>query len=332
MARKSNTPIVLSQREKEFIDGALLGDGHITKPRGNSCQFAYTTSKLSHAEYVYKMLKRLSVNENKDGPTRRDRFDDRTKKTYISYKFRTVCNETFFRLRQRWYPDGTKIIPEDVILTPMTGLIWYIGDGGIVHSNRSEYVKLSTHAFDKMQMEQILLPQLSRFEPSLVKADKETQFYIYIPRCCLPSFFEWIGRCPVKEYEYKWTLQPYKYKSVELYGVSDYSATYPVVVNEWMNENTTIYALSKKYKLPIRCIKDELTRRGIDWTPIDNKKPVVQYDLLDNPVRVWYSGQQIKRELGFNASSISMCCRGLRKQYKGYKWKFDQTETPLVLG
>ena len=34
----------------------------------------------------------------------------------------------------------------------------------------------------------------------------------------------------------------------------------------------------------------------------------------------------IKKELGFNASAISKCCRGVRKQYKQFKWKFYDRE------
>jgi hypothetical protein len=332
MAGKSNILIVLSQEEKEFIDGALLGDGCITKPNGNSCQFVYTTSKKSHAEYVYQKLKRMAVNECRNGPIKREVFDKRTKKTYISYKFRTINNKLFFDIYHRWYPIGIKIIPVDVIITPISTLIWYVGDGSLMNSRECQYIKLSTHAFDKTQLEQNLLTKILKFNPLLINGDKPTQFWVYIPRKCALNFLNWIGKCPVEEYTYKWNLRPYKYKGVELNGVSDYSKLYPLIINEWKTNMWTIYGLSKKYKVPIRCIKDELTRNNIDWTPIDTQKSIIQCDLFDTPIKTWYSGQEIKRELGYNASSISMCCRGLRKKYKGYKWKFEKTKTLLEQG
>jgi len=32
-------------------------------------------------------------------------------------------------VRERWYPDGTKLIPDDVRIAPTTLMSWYIGDG-----------------------------------------------------------------------------------------------------------------------------------------------------------------------------------------------------------
>ena len=52
-------------------------------------------------------------------------------------------------------------------------------------------------------------------------------------------------------------------------------------------------------------------------------KPVVQIDSTSNEiVRVWESGIEAERQCGFNNSSISSCCNGKRKTYKGYKWMF----------
>ena len=52
-------------------------------------------------------------------------------------------------------------------------------------------------------------------------------------------------------------------------------------------------------------------------------KPVVQIDSTSNEiVRVWESGIEAERQCGFNNGSISNCCNGRSKTYKGYKWMF----------
>lgn len=331
MAGKSNEPLVFSEREREFLEGALLGDGHVTKPRGQSCQFSYTTSKRSHAEYVHEQLKRMVVNECKDGPVESHTYDERTEKTYTSYRVRAICNLSFYHLRNRWYPEGKKVVPSDVELTPLTMLLWYIGDGALLTPNRSQYIKLCTNGFPKDNIEQVLLPKMQQYEASLVKSTP-SQWWIYIPRRKIETFLSFIGDCPVSDYTYKWEVRPYKYKGVELNGMSDYADVYPKIIDAWKSGGVTIYELSKKFKVPIRCIKDEFDRNMVPWKPVENKKSILQTDLFDIPIKIWYSGQQIKKALGFNAGAISECCRGLRKQHKGFKWQFVKKETPLVAG
>jgi hypothetical protein len=69
-------------------------------------------------------------------------------------------------------------------------------------------------------------------------------------------------------------------------------------------------------------IKNHFNRNGIEWKPINSKKKIIQYDLNDNFVCEWESGQQIKTTLNYSASTISECCRGIRKRYENYVWKF----------
>ena len=258
MAGKSNIPIVLSPEEMEFIDGALLGDGHITKPRGNSCQFSYITSKRGHAEYVYQKLKRMAVGECEDGPVKSRVYDKRTKKTYISYRFRTVSNLTFFGMRMRWYPEGVKIIPPDVKMTPISALIWYLGDGSLIEANRSYYIKLCTNGFEKENVEKVLFPQLSMYEPSFIRAS-ETQWWVYIPRRHIDEFLSFVGGCPVSEYTYKWKLADYKRDAFKNGTSTDFSKIQTRVLTDYLNGDS-MWALHKKYGVDYNLIKYHIKR------------------------------------------------------------------------
>ncbi len=258
MAGKSNTQIILSQEEAEFIDGALLGDGHITKPRGNSCQFSYITSKRGHAEYIYQKLKRMAVGECRNGPVRSNVYDKRTKKIYISYRFRTVSNRVFLGLRQRWYPSGIKIIPQDVKVTPVSVLIWYLGDGSLIEANRSRYIKLCTNGFDRTNVEQVMSPQLAKYEPSFIRAS-ETQWWVYIPRRHIDKFLSFIGDCPVPEYSYKWKRIGYKRKAYRNGTTINFSKIQTQVLTDYLNGDS-MWALSKKYGVDYNLIKYHIKR------------------------------------------------------------------------
>ena len=258
MAGKSNRPLILSQAESEFIDGALLGDGHITKPKGNSCQFSYITSKQSHAEYVYQKLKRMAVGECKNGPIKAEVYDKRTKKTYTSYRFRTINNITFLGLRQRWYPNKIKIIPSDVKLTPTSTLIWYLGDGALMAVKRSYYIKLCTNGFDRTNIEHILFPQLSEYEPSLICSNAK-QWWIYLPRRHISKFLSFIGDCPVSEYEYKWKQVEYKRVAYKIGTTTNFSKIQSQILTDHL-KGDSMWELSKKYRVDYNLIKYHIKR------------------------------------------------------------------------
>lgn len=53
-------------------------------------------------------------------------------------------------------------------------------------------------------------------------------------------------------------------------------------------------------------------------------KSVSQFDLQGNWIKDWESITQVSKELNFEFSSISMCCRGKLKKSQGFIWKFKQ--------
>lgn len=60
-----------------------------------------------------------------------------------------------------------------------------------------------------------------------------------------------------------------------------------------------------------------------DWESIAKKHsiPVRQIDKQGNLVNIWPSMIECERKTGFKSVSISRCCSGYLKTYKGYIWK-----------
>ena len=52
-----------------------------------------------------------------------------------------------------------------------------------------------------------------------------------------------------------------------------------------------------------------------------NKRPVAQYNLDGQLIKIWDSAMQAEKE-GFNQGNIAKVCRGKRKHHKGYVWKY----------
>lgn len=301
-----NARIIFSSDEIDVLSGALLGDGHIDLKGRSSC-FSYGSSRLEHVLFVFNFLKRFVTPRYQQGPVKYDFFDKRTKKTYTRFYFKTQSNISLFELRRRWYPNNIKIIPPDITLSPLKALLWYIGDGYL----NKNYIKLSTDGFDTGDIS-ILINLLRQFDPYTLNNR------IYIPRHFIRSFLSYIGPCPVSCYNYKWDTTNISNSPPP----SSYEDIYPNIIKEFLAGSSTIYFLSKKYNVPITCIKNHFNKKNISWAPINNKKRIAQYDLLGNLIKVWESGQEIKRELNFNTCCISECCRNNRKHYNNFIWRF----------
>lgn len=59
-------------------------------------------------------------------------------------------------------------------------------------------------------------------------------------------------------------------------------------------------------------------------------KPLIQYDLDGNFVKVWGSKENASRELKIDSATISNCCRDKRKSTGHYKWKYVEDEIPKL--
>ncbi len=209
--------VFLSEKQINYLYGAMLGDGCLSKTsRSINSQFSYTSKSFQHVEFVSIPFQDILYNEGIKYITYNDK---RTNKTYERYTFRTITDVGFEKERKLWYPDGIKHIPNSLKLNSTICLIWYIGDGGICNNEHTQYIKLSTQCFNKEEQEDILLPQLYDFNATLMKADigldGEQQYYIYIPRLKILDFLEYIGECPFDDYMYKWNFKDYKNKVSE---------------------------------------------------------------------------------------------------------------------
>jgi hypothetical protein len=173
--------LILSNEQNEVICGALLGDGHLTKPRSCNSRFEYSSSIKGHTEYVTSFFVEL-LTSGTSGVKHISVFDNRTNKTYQRYYMNTFNNVTFTGLRSVWYDEFGKIIPLDIKLTPLTCLLWYIGDGGLAVSKRSAEIRIATNCFHIGYIEGILIPQLSEFHAKVRKTNKEGQYLIVISR------------------------------------------------------------------------------------------------------------------------------------------------------
>jgi hypothetical protein len=301
-----------------IIEGCLLGDGHLElHENSKNASFTYCSSSEQHARFIHQFFINY-CSDNYSDIKRREIFDKRTEKTYVNYSFKTKALPIFTEQYYRFYNNKIKIIPMDVEIDGTSLLLWYVGDGEL--DSRYGYIKLHTNSFTYDEVV-LLCNKLFQFDAKPLKKTNN-QYLISVPRKKVKSFLSYIGKCPIDDYKHKWNEIPYRNKNIEKDGIKFYDGTYPLIVKDFISGRFTIYELHKKYNTPIKGIKNHFNKNNINWTPIDNKKKIIQCDLNNNVIFVWNSGQEINKKLKYNASAISECCRGIRKQYKSYIWKF----------
>lgn len=121
----------MNEEQRQVIIGSLLGDGHLCV--GNRCINPYFCINRSSKdeEYLRWESKKLENYLGNNGISFYDIFDKRTQKTYKRISLRTRADSDFLSFFKEWYPNKKKIIPADLILTPLIVAIWFADDGHI---------------------------------------------------------------------------------------------------------------------------------------------------------------------------------------------------------
>lgn len=117
------------KRLTEIVDGLMLGDGHLLRQGGLRLEQSHV--RRGWVENVQQRLVSLRVSSTLDEVTRPARFrkDGRLLPPYTGCSLRVPAYAELRILRQRWYPNGVKCVPEDVRLTAASVADWVSGDG-----------------------------------------------------------------------------------------------------------------------------------------------------------------------------------------------------------
>lgn len=181
-----------------WADGELLGDGCLVPCSLSSARFRYSSKRLSYLQYVSCTLKSFGIEQT--GKI----FKTLQKILNVSYySYTSRCYPELLPLRRRWYPEGKKVVPRDVVLLPITCRQWYIGDGTLYKTLKNLRITLSTEGFTRVDVAW-LVKQLA--EIGILATQQHVHNRITIASCSVKDFLNYTGESPVECYKYKWDI------------------------------------------------------------------------------------------------------------------------------
>jgi len=200
----------LSQKANNFVIGHLLGDGALQSRSFYSAFFSFSFKFEEYINYIASTLKSFGIKQM--GEIRNYYWGERLYD--FIFRYQSCCYEELKSLHNKWYPNGKKVIPKDIELASLSCKEWYMDDGCLVNrEKRNPHITLSTHAFSIFDVEW-LVQQLNDlgFKVTRQKSSNIIRFSTYSTE----DFLNYIGKCPVECYEYKWNYR--KYKKGEING------------------------------------------------------------------------------------------------------------------
>lgn len=187
----------LSQKAIEWLDGELLGDGSLQSRNPYSANFVYGSKYLEYAQYVSNTLKSFGIEQA--GKINKN-YHKGTKG--FTYHYNSRYYKELLSIRKKWYINGKKIVPQNIKLTPLTCRQWYIGDGSLSRQEgRMSHIRLATNGF-LIEDAEFLKNKLIELGFNTTRRNHGNR--VAISAYSTKDFLDYIGKCPVKCYQYKW--------------------------------------------------------------------------------------------------------------------------------
>ena len=196
--------VCLSETALAYLEGELLGDGGVYTRGKYSALYRHGSKHREYLEWLSGILSSLGIKQSGHINRNQGRYG-------TIWLYTTKSYTELLPLRQRWYPDGHKHIPGDLILTPVRVRQWFIGDGSFSHHSGGQYIKFATYGFARAEV--VAIAHKLAVALGVNIGDIHVHKTVSGPRICfgkkdvVRAFYDYIGPCPPAIegiYGYKW--------------------------------------------------------------------------------------------------------------------------------
>jgi hypothetical protein len=137
----------LTDIQEQVLNGHMLGDGHLSKAKRYRHACFVLKRKESDYEYLlwsYNYFQEFMTNKGIRNTHSLTDWGD-----FPQVYFRTKQLPVFTEYHNKWYIERNKIIPKDLILTPLTMAVWFADDGCVSTPKNTRQITtiFCTHSF-----------------------------------------------------------------------------------------------------------------------------------------------------------------------------------------
>ncbi len=188
---------------KNNIYGLLLSDASLVSTNKST---GYLQQDCIHKEWLEKTQQYL-CDYNIGSKINNGRINSGYPSDNLIYKMWTKCYIEFKELKEKWYPEGKKIVPGDIKLTPECVANWYLGDGFIDNRyKKHEYMLgLTCDAFNRNETK--LLSEMLNSVIYINSSVKNSRNIISVHnKHDVISFLDYIKNFWIPCYNYKFSI------------------------------------------------------------------------------------------------------------------------------
>ena len=153
-SRPTKRHSALTDEQYQIIDGLLLGDGSISI--GKTCVNAHLALRSIQQQFiknVCRLLAPIAFHHPVFIPAHTQTFfNGITAYCKDAFQLNSLVDKALTPVYTRWRPDGPKIVPLDLVITPATMLYWFYGDGSTT-CGKTQSFTLSTQGFSHHECE-----------------------------------------------------------------------------------------------------------------------------------------------------------------------------------
>lgn len=140
----------MTERQKQLLDGMLLGDGHLERQRGARSarlKIEHSVAQSAYVDWKYAEWREWVLTPPKER-VRRNRLGTQS----VNRGFTTLSHDELEDFRVRFYRDRCKVVPSDLKLTPLSMAVWFMDDGSR-KSGQCRGVYLNTQGFTASEVD-----------------------------------------------------------------------------------------------------------------------------------------------------------------------------------
>ena len=188
-----NTEGSLTKEQQSILIGVLLGDGAMRKKTQALLEINHSYKQKEYVDWLYQKFQNYIDTEPKMRKTNGNR---------VAYRFTTKSLPILTKFYDYFFQEKHKIIPNDLMITPLSLAVWYMDDGSRCDTD----IYLNSQQFTQVEQEMLvsLLYKQYSIQASLNK-DKQYK-RIRIKKESVPNFMALISPFIISTMRYKLLL------------------------------------------------------------------------------------------------------------------------------